>query len=143
LIPGRGSNVNFLFAIAWRPALGATRPPIQEVSGVKRPGCEADHWYPSSAEVKNALPTYDFMAWCLVTWRDNFTFTFRLGLVSLVRWVLVGLSFITVDWVVLSWDRQWRQLPYTSKIFVGYAMEQPCRNVFKIWRVRDAVQMSS
>jgi hypothetical protein len=44
--------------------------------GVKRPGCEADHSLPSSAEVKNAwsytsTPQYVFMAWCLVKHRDN------------------------------------------------------------------------
>jgi hypothetical protein len=38
--------------------------------GVKRPGREADHSPPSSAEVKNAwsytsTPQYAFMAWCL------------------------------------------------------------------------------
>jgi hypothetical protein len=38
-------------------------------SGVKRPGREADHSPPSSAEVKNAYrytftPQYAFMAWC-------------------------------------------------------------------------------
>jgi hypothetical protein len=47
--------------------------------GVKRPGREADHSPPSSAEVKNAwsynsAPQYAFMAWCLVKHRDNFTF---------------------------------------------------------------------
>jgi hypothetical protein len=48
---------------------------------VKRPGHEADHSPPTSAEVKNAwsyisTPLYVFMAWCLVKHRDNFTFTF-------------------------------------------------------------------
>jgi hypothetical protein len=47
--------------------------------GVKRPGREADHSPPSSAEVKNAwsyisTPQYAFMAWCLVKHMDNFTF---------------------------------------------------------------------
>jgi hypothetical protein len=47
--------------------------------GVKRPGREADHSPPSSAEVKYAwsytsTPQYVFMAWCLVKQRDNFTF---------------------------------------------------------------------
>jgi len=43
--------------------------------GVKRPGREADHSPPSSAEVKSEwnytfiLPD-DFMAWCLVKHRD-------------------------------------------------------------------------
>jgi len=40
--------------------------------GVKRPGHEADHSPPSSAEVKNAwsytpLLQYNFIAWCSVT----------------------------------------------------------------------------
>jgi hypothetical protein len=43
-----------------RTALGATQPPIQWVSGalslgVKRPGREADHSPPSSAEVKECV----------------------------------------------------------------------------------------
>jgi hypothetical protein len=72
--------------MASRTALGPTQPPIQWVPGVlslgvKRPGREADHLPPSSAEVKNAwtippLLQYVFMAWCLVKHRDNFTFTF-------------------------------------------------------------------
>jgi hypothetical protein len=49
----------FLFTTASRTALGPTQPPIQWVPGglslgVKRPGREADHSPPSSAEVKNA-----------------------------------------------------------------------------------------
>jgi hypothetical protein len=69
-----------------RPALGLTQPPIQWIPGalslgLKRPGREADHSPPSSAEVKNAwsytsTPQYVFVAWCLVKHRDNFTFTF-------------------------------------------------------------------
>jgi hypothetical protein len=48
---------NFLFTTASRMALGPTQPPIQWVPGalslgVKRPGREADHSPPSSAEVK-------------------------------------------------------------------------------------------
>jgi hypothetical protein len=43
--------------------------------GVKRPGREADHSPPTSAESKNAwmytsIPRYFFMAWCLVKHRD-------------------------------------------------------------------------
>jgi hypothetical protein len=80
----RGLGI-FLFFTASRTALGPTQPPIQWVPGalslgVKRPGREADHSPPSSAEVKNAwsytsTPPYAFMAWCLVKHRDNFTFT--------------------------------------------------------------------
>jgi hypothetical protein len=78
----------FLFTTTSRTALGPTQPPLQWVPGalsvgVKRPGREADHSPPSSAEVKNAwsytsAPQYVFMAWCLVKHRDNFTFTFTL-----------------------------------------------------------------
>jgi hypothetical protein len=81
----RGLGI-FLFTTASRTALGPTQPPIQWVPGVlsvgvKRPGREADHSPPSSAEVKNAwrytsTPQYVFMMWCLVKHRDNFTFTF-------------------------------------------------------------------
>jgi hypothetical protein len=47
----------FLFTTTSRTALGPTQPPIQWVPGalslgVKRPGREADHLPPSSAEVK-------------------------------------------------------------------------------------------
>jgi hypothetical protein len=65
----------FLFTTVSRTALEPTQPPIPWVPGalslgVKRPGREADHSPPSSAEVKNAwsctsTPQYVFMAWCL------------------------------------------------------------------------------
>jgi hypothetical protein len=47
----------FVFAAKSRLALGSTQPPIQWTwgffpSGVKWPGCEADHSSPSSAGVK-------------------------------------------------------------------------------------------
>jgi hypothetical protein len=52
-------NFFFLPTTASRTALGPSRPPIQWETGplslgVKRPGREADHSPPSSAEVKNA-----------------------------------------------------------------------------------------
>jgi hypothetical protein len=52
----RGLGI-FLFITASRTALGPTQPPIQWAPGalsleVKRPGREADHSSPSSAEVK-------------------------------------------------------------------------------------------
>jgi hypothetical protein len=48
----------FLFTTAFRPVLGRTQPPIQWEPeplsmGIRRPGREADHSRPSSAEVKN------------------------------------------------------------------------------------------
>jgi hypothetical protein len=50
----------FLFATASCPAMDVTQPHIRWVSGIfylglKRPGREAEHSYPTSAEVKNAL----------------------------------------------------------------------------------------
>jgi hypothetical protein len=68
-MPGRGQGF-FLFDIAFRRAVGPTQPPIQWVPGVKRPGCESDHSFPSSAEVNNAwsytyISPYVFMAWYL------------------------------------------------------------------------------
>jgi len=50
----------FLFTTASRTVLGPTKPPIQWVPGdlslkVKRPGHEADHSPPSSAEVKGCV----------------------------------------------------------------------------------------
>jgi hypothetical protein len=48
--PGAGKN--FHFSMSSKPALGPTQPPIQWVPGVKRPGREADHSPPTSAEVK-------------------------------------------------------------------------------------------
>jgi hypothetical protein len=66
--------------------LPSSQPPIQWVAGavslgVKRPGREAGHSPPYTAEVKNAWsytssPQYAFMAWCLVKRRDTFTFTY-------------------------------------------------------------------
>jgi hypothetical protein len=52
----RGLGI-FLFTTASRTALVPTQPPIQRVTGalsleLKRPGREADHSPPSSAEVK-------------------------------------------------------------------------------------------
>jgi hypothetical protein len=49
---------DFLYSTESRQALGPIQPPIQWLQGalsvgVKRPGCEADHSPPSSAEVRN------------------------------------------------------------------------------------------
>jgi hypothetical protein len=54
--PGMGKI--FLFPASSKPALGPTRPSIQWVPwapypGIKRPGREADHSPPASAEVNN------------------------------------------------------------------------------------------
>jgi hypothetical protein len=85
---------NFLFTTTSRPALGPTQPPIEWVPGahslgVKRPGHEADHSPPSSAEVKervepSSTSRYSFVAWCSVKkrHRNNFTFTFYLSVAN-------------------------------------------------------------
>jgi hypothetical protein len=66
-----GKFKNFLFSMLARPALGFTQPPIQWVPGalspgVKRPGREAHHSPPTSAEVKKMwiytyTPSYAFI----------------------------------------------------------------------------------
>jgi hypothetical protein len=60
----RGGGLGiFLLTTASRTALGPTQPPIQLASGalslgVKRPGREADHSPPSSAEIKEWVELY-------------------------------------------------------------------------------------
>jgi len=56
-IPAETGNFSLHYRV--QPALEPTQPPIRWLPeapslGVKRPGCEADHSPPSSAEVKNA-----------------------------------------------------------------------------------------
>jgi hypothetical protein len=77
----------FLFITASRPTLGPTQRPIQWVPGVislgvKRPGREADHSPPSSAEVKNSCnytstSQHAFMAWCSVKAQGQFYVYFK------------------------------------------------------------------
>jgi hypothetical protein len=51
--PRRGQRI-FPLASVSRPSLGPAQPPVQCVPGVKaRPGRDADHSPPSSAEVEN------------------------------------------------------------------------------------------
>jgi hypothetical protein len=68
------------------PALGPTQPPIQWVGGVlsvgvKRPGREASHSPPSSAEVKERVELYLHspirLQGVVLKHRDNFTFLKR------------------------------------------------------------------
>jgi len=66
--------------------------------GGKRPGREADHSLPCSAEVKNewsytSTSLYVSMAWCLVKQRDNFTFVF-ISSISFLRLLLHLLLFL-------------------------------------------------
>jgi hypothetical protein len=126
----RGLGI-FLFTIASRTALGPTQPPTQWVPGafslgVKRPGREADHSPPSSAEVKNAwsytsAPQYAFMALWLVKHRENFTFTYPEGRRPVGRFrggwkdnIKMDPKVVLregVDWLHLAQDSdQWRGL---------------------------------
>jgi hypothetical protein len=64
-------SINFLFSMLSRPALGSTQRPIQWVPEafslwVKRPGCEADHSPPSSAEVKKNVDLHIHSPICLM-----------------------------------------------------------------------------
>jgi len=66
----RGLGI-FLFTTVSRTALEPTQHPGALSPEVKRPGREAPHSPPSSAEVKNAwsytsTPRYVFTAWCLI-----------------------------------------------------------------------------
>jgi hypothetical protein len=109
----RGLGI-FLLNTASRTVLGPSQPPIQWLPGalslgLKQPGREADHSPPSSAEVKNAwsyssTPQYDFMAWCLVKHRGNFTLLYRLhgdlnrGTKSAKGWDIKKLFYIFSPW---------------------------------------------
>jgi hypothetical protein len=84
-IPDAEKEGNFHFALDSRPALGPTESPIQWVPwalslGVKRPGREADHSPPSSAEIKECVELYIHSPNTLscrgaqLKHRDNFTF---------------------------------------------------------------------
>jgi hypothetical protein len=75
-IPTPGKVNNFLISTSLRPALESIQPPTQWVTGafslgVKRPGSEANHLTPTSAEVKKmwiyaSTPPYAFTASCLI-----------------------------------------------------------------------------
>jgi hypothetical protein len=80
--PGRGWEV--FFTTASRPDLGPTQPPIERVPRalslwIKRPGREAEHSPPSSAEVKEWAEQYLHSPICLndvvlsLKHRDTFT----------------------------------------------------------------------
>jgi hypothetical protein len=93
---------NFLFTTASRTALGLTQPPFQWVLGVlslrvKRPGREADHSPPSSAEVKECVELYLYSpnapSWCgaqLKKHKEKFIFIFT--------WYIIGLWAYNVSY---------------------------------------------
>jgi hypothetical protein len=62
-----------------RPALGLAQHPIQSFLAGKAAGYEANHSFPSTANVNNewsynSTCPYLFMAWFLIKNRDNFIF---------------------------------------------------------------------
>jgi hypothetical protein len=99
----RGLGI-FLFTTASRMALGPTQPPIQWVPGapslgVKRPGREADHSSPSSAEIKEWVELYfhfpNTPSWRgaqLKKHRDSFTFLPLGPNQSSLQWIREALS---------------------------------------------------
>jgi hypothetical protein len=77
-----------IFSTSSRPALGSTHPHIQWVPGapspvVRRPGREANHSPPASAEVKKMCSLRPLYHTPSVKHRDNFTFTFSRNVWSL------------------------------------------------------------
>jgi hypothetical protein len=75
LAPTRTRNVSPL--LSGQTVLGSHQPPVQWIPRVKRPGREADHSHPTSAEVKNtwiftSTPLY-VMAQCLVNYLSTRT----------------------------------------------------------------------
>jgi hypothetical protein len=109
----RGLGI-FLFTTASRTALVPTQPPIQWVPGslslgLKRPGREADHSPPSSAEVKEWVELYlhspDTPSWrgAQLKHRDNFTFTFTFTFTFCPRIYLDGLRKTTKNCSRVSW----------------------------------------
>jgi hypothetical protein len=94
----------FLFTTASRMALGPTQPPIQWAPGalslwVKRPGSEADHSFPSSAEVKEWVELYlhspNTPSWCGAQLKHmgDFTFTFSLSHIVMYSVFLYNFQF--------------------------------------------------
>jgi hypothetical protein len=87
---------NFLFPTSSQLALRCTQPSIQCIPealspGVKRPGREADHSPPTSAEVKKiwiytSTSTYAFMSLCLISYAQEQLYLFTVPVyVSLLR----------------------------------------------------------
>jgi hypothetical protein len=118
----------FLFTTASRPALGSSQPLSNGYRGdlspeVKLSEREADHSPPNNAEVKNTwsytfTPSYVFMAWYLIKYRDSFTFTWSCTqkLQWRVRLQLVRDKVLTSDLcgVLRVVETKFRSNPFTS-----------------------------
>jgi hypothetical protein len=130
-----------------RSILGPIHPPTRWVGrgrGVLSPWVEreADHSPPSSAKVKNAYsytstPPYDFMTWCLVKHRDNFTLpltvriSWRLTVTRLYKnhiWTHnVTYELITTGCMV---KRQSKNKPVVSEFWASRQIYTEVYNVF-------------
>jgi hypothetical protein len=97
--------------------LGPIQPPIQWVprapsSGVERPGHEADHSLPTSAQVKNmwiyiCIPPYVFMAQCLISWAQGQLYLFHITHILTIYALQCHKQFNS-DWRLYVYP--WRQL---------------------------------
>jgi hypothetical protein len=139
---------NFLFTTVSRPALELTHPSIQWVPGalsvgVKRPGHEADHLPPSSAEVKECVELY-FHSPNTPSWRgaqlkhrDNFTFT-----LTFTRKIVV---LCTVFKFLFSWNvciKSWGNL-WACCIFSPLLLKLVCEFVIRFRTITQAQRKSA
>jgi hypothetical protein len=95
--------------------------------GVKRPGREADHSPPSSAEVNEcsytSTPQYAFMVWCLVKLRGIFTF--------LPFWFICSLYLYLQSENLSQWYNEKRK-EHVRKIHVLHWNEYTCLSCFHV-----------
>jgi len=85
--------------------------------GVKKPGRETNHSFPSRSEVKNVciytcISPYEFMAWCSVKHRDNFTFTFTM-----------------MKFPMLWAQTRMKQMPFTLVQLLSLTVHSPLRRI--------------
>jgi hypothetical protein len=123
----RGRGI-FLFTTASRTVLGPTQPPIQWVPGalslgVKRPGCQADHSPPSSAEVEEWVELYP---------HSPNTPSWRSAQLRKISWTNLPLLLIifsgTVIQIYISLAIQTSRWPYVTINF--FQMQLP---ILKTW----------
>jgi hypothetical protein len=129
-------------------ALGPTQPPIQWVLGslllgVKRPGREADHSLPSSAEVKECVKLYlhslNTPSWRgdQLRHRDNFTCTSTFTLIWLGN---ANGSVRNVGSILCLWGKEWQSC---INYLIIYRTKKCCidnhTSLSLIWHVPDTL----
>jgi len=140
----------FLLTTASRQALGPTHPPIQWVLGalslgIKRPGRDAQHWHPSSAEVKNAwsytcIPPVRFHG-VVLSWKSTEgTLMAEMALIYCNRLQLKcnASSFCRRTLKPRRLLVEWKSCPQESKIYYTTCM----LNVVLVWRMLDIHDVS-